>query len=333
MHREMLAARPGPQRLLPLGLLALVLATALDAVAADPLDPKDEAAAQALYTQATAEMDAKSFETACPKLEEATRLVPAGIGARTTLAECYEGMGRLASAWSTLEIARSLAERAGQKDRAAQIAEKAAALRPRLAFLTVTVPPSVRGLPGLVVHRDGVTLGAVFDTPLPVDRGTHSIEVRAKGYLPFKAEVRIAADGVRETVNVPGLRPDAGAGAPAASPAPGWPRKAGFVALGAGAAGLVAAGVLAGLAVGKKDESNAGPCDAGNICDNEGLELRAQAVSLANGATAALVVGGVLAAGGLALVLVAPSPGPAKQPVKAARVSLGPGSVWLRGSF
>lgn len=316
--------------------LFVALAFAARTSAADPPSPADEAAAQALYTQATSEMDKKSFATACPKLEEVTRLVPAGIGAKITLAECYEGLGRIASAWSTLELARSMAERTGQNDRAALAAEKAAKLHPKLAYLTVRASAAVRGLPGLTLSRDGTMLGAVLDTPLPVDIGVHRIEVSAKGYKPFKAEVDITADGVKQELTIPALTPDSKGDQGSTPAASGWPwqRSAGLSGMGIGAAGLVVAGVLAGLAVGKKDESNGGACNDQNICDNRGLELRAQAVSLANGATGALIASGALAAGGLTLFLLAPSGAPATRGEKVSvRLELLPGSAQLRGSF
>src|SRR5262245_25783154 len=54
--------------------------------------------AEALYDAATKAMDGNDYAAACPKLEEVVRLVPHGVGARLTLARCYEGAGRLASA-------------------------------------------------------------------------------------------------------------------------------------------------------------------------------------------------------------------------------------------
>ena len=60
--------------------------------------------------------------------------------------------------------------------------------------------------------------------------------------------------------------------------------------------------------MGKKNESTAGGfCNAQNKCTNAGLDIRAQAVGLGNGATAAIIVGGVLAGSGLVLIMTAPS--------------------------
>ena len=61
---------------------------------AEPTRPEAKAdrevAAQALYDSATVLMDAHDYANACAKLEEVTHLVPDGLGARLTLADCYE---------------------------------------------------------------------------------------------------------------------------------------------------------------------------------------------------------------------------------------------------
>jgi hypothetical protein len=95
---------------------------------APPAVAQDDAAAERLYEVATAAMDKGDYATACPKLEEVVRLVPDGIGAKLTLAECYEGAGRLASAWAVYGTARAVAAKAGQPDREKKAAAKERAL-------------------------------------------------------------------------------------------------------------------------------------------------------------------------------------------------------------
>ena len=81
-----------------------------------------------------------------------------GVGARITLAECYEGWGKLASAWTQYVAAEAMATNANQEERAKKAAAKAAAIKPRLATLTIQVPETLRKTPGLAVQRDGVLL-------------------------------------------------------------------------------------------------------------------------------------------------------------------------------
>ncbi|WP_438035656.1 hypothetical protein [Sorangium sp. So ce204] len=346
-----------PSRACTLALTLLLVPAAARAQAADP---KTMAAAQSLFEQAVAEMDSKNYASACPKLEQTTQMLPEALGAKETLARCYEAQGRLASAWAQYGLVEVLASRAGQAQRAAAAGRKAVALRPRLATLTVELPDAVRRLPGISIASDGLALGAaVWGTALAVDRGEHVIEARAPGYRPWSRKVVIGEDGAHARVEVPMLGAEEAAPPPApvasapgsaapvtSTPAPGspapapaahpWQRPVGIAAVAAGAAGLGATGVLAALAVGKKNASNQeGHCDARNTCDEIGLGLRDQAADLGNGATAALVVGSVLAAGGLVLLVTAPSrqDGPENTGAVRWRIDVSPARVGLHAAW
>ena len=331
--------------------------------AAPTADPQSIATAQALYDQATAEMDAGNHASACPKLEEVTRLIPDALGAKLTLAACFEGAGRLASAWSQYVLMEALATRAGQTDRAQRAAEKAAALRPRLSLMTVTVPPSVRGIPGLTITRDGLALGeGQWGVAVPVDAGRHEVVVSAPGHSPWRGLVDVKADGEQVALEVQapvaeapkaavpvvgggmsGGEPTAGAGAvtgaDAGSGAPRtWQRPVGMAAMGVGLLGIGVGAVLGGMALGKFGESNDGHCDDQDRCDATGLDLRDQAVGLGNGSTVAFVVGGVLAAGGVVLWVTAPSGkmdnvGEQARVGRAPRVGVTPGGLVIQGSW
>ncbi|MDC0747407.1 PEGA domain-containing protein [Polyangium mundeleinium] len=317
-------------------------------------DAEKITAAQALYDEAVVAMDAGDHATACPKLAEAVRLVPEGIGAKLTLAECYEKTGKLASAWSQYAVAKSLAERAGQKDRATRAAAKAEALKGRLARLTIEVPKEVGAIPQLSVTRGGVVVGeGQWGMALPVDVGNHEIVVTAPGYQAWTRTVELAKDGDTVVVRVeaPPIAPTARAAEErrraastvviqnftAARP---WQRPLGIAAMGAGAAGLVVGAVLGGLAIQKNDESNAGGlCDADDYCKRAGLVLRSEAVGLGNGSTAALAIGGVVLLGGVVLFATAPAPSPKGKAPRGAfvgaftTVELLPAGLRVRGAF
>src|SRR5262249_13171001 len=77
----------------------------------------DKAAAEALFDQGVRLMKQNSFADACPKLEESERIDPA-VGTLLYLGECYERVGKTASAWATFREAASLASTSNQADRA-----------------------------------------------------------------------------------------------------------------------------------------------------------------------------------------------------------------------
>jgi hypothetical protein len=296
--------------------------------------------AQALYEQATSEMDAGSYATACPKLEEVTRLVPEGLGAKLTLARCYEAAQKLASAWAQYALVHAMASKSGQTERAQAAHAKATELKPRLALLTIQVPPEVRAIPGLTITRDEVPVGAPqWGTPLPVDKGDHTIVAAAPGRAPWSETASITADGASASIVVHAptelAKPEpvateqggtGGAGDAGGAGIAGMGRDArdklvvgpgdertfqrplGIAAMALGGAGVVAGAVLGGLAIVRNNDSNRdNHCNGNNVCDTLGLELRHQAVVLGNASTITIIAGSVVLAGGVALFATAPS--------------------------
>lgn len=180
------------------------VAVAAPAFAQD--DVQQTAAAMALHERAIAAMDAKDYATACPKLEEAIQLAPTAVGVRFALGECYEGLGRLASAWTAWAAAENAARRANQSNREKNAHERMEALRPQLARLRIVVSDRVKGLSGLTIQRDGVPVGpGQWNEPLPIDKGKHVIVAQAPGKKPIERTVDISADGSETPMNIPML--------------------------------------------------------------------------------------------------------------------------------
>ncbi len=309
-------------------LAALVLAASLPGAAQTPKPAKtpesheNKAAAQTLFDQAMDLRKKGSHEEACAKLTESQRLDPAP-GTKFYLAECLEQIGKLASAWTLYtEVADEMAT-TNQKKREAFARERSAALAPRLSRVAIVVPDAVR-TPDLLVRRGSVLVGeAQWGVAVPVDPGTLTIEATAPDRAPFSKTVDVREPGQTLTVVLPPWRPPTPG--PTATPtttatatptgptsvtptaSPSFPplRTAGLVLGGLGVAGLAVGAALGGLALAKKDESNAGPCDAArDVCSPEGLALRSDAITVATGSTVAFVVSGVVLAAGATLVVL-----------------------------
>lgn len=294
---------------------ALFLGAALSfpaAARADAPDPAHAATAQALYDAATADMESGRYVAASRKLEEVMKLVPEALGARLTLAECHENMGRLATAWAGYLAVRALALREGQSERAELAAQRAAALRPRLAMLAIHVPAGAAAVRDLSITRDGAPVGEVqWGAPLPVDTGVHEIVVTAPGHVTWRKRVEVPSDGVQIEVSVPAPAPMAAEVAPPAAAAVTgrpWQRPLGLGTIGVGAAGVIIGAAALGLSASRQGASGA-HCDASDACDWMGASLRRDAQGLGGFAAGALVVGGLVAGAGVVLVLTSPSDG------------------------
>jgi hypothetical protein len=331
---------------------ALLVTSPMRLALAEPDQVATKAAAQALFDEARALTAAGDFEQACPKLLESARLDPS-VGTTYYLADCYEHVGKLASAWTYYNEAAGAAQAAGQRDRAEFAQKRAEALKPRLIRLVVDVPEPLRALPELRVTRDGVLLGApLWGTAVPVDPGRHELSASAAGKQRWQHTLDASEEGKTITVTVPALADPPKPVAPIApvtttpprlppppkapvkeTPPPsffsGTQRMAGLVAGGAGVVSLGIGSAFGAIAMSKQAESNDGPCDADNFCNAAGKELRRQAISAATVSTATFVVGSVALAGGAVLFFTAPTPARPSPP----RVSVGPGSILFHGSF
>ncbi len=181
-----------------------------------------EKAAQKAFDDGMKLLEQNKVADACPKLEESQRLDPA-MGTQFRLAECWEKLGRTASAWTLFRQVVSEAQAAGRDDRASVSSARAAALEPRLTRLSILVAPSAR-VPGLIVRRDGATVEeALWGRGIPVDPGEHLISASAPGKKSWETQQQ-ARSGTVE-VAIPALDPILGAAAtPPDSEPPPSPR-------------------------------------------------------------------------------------------------------------
>ena len=311
----------------------------------------DKAAAEALFDEAKKLYAEKKFAEACARFDASEKLDP-GVGTLLYLADCYEHVGRTASAWATFREAGSLAKVASQAERERIAHERAALLEPKLYRLTVTVAATPPGLK--VMRGDEEVRRETFGTGLPVDPGTYAITATAKGKKPWTIQVQVPPGAGAQTVTVPALEDDPAAlaaaeaakAAPlapiAAAPSPPPPapevpgQKQRISAIVVGSLGLVALGVGGALAgVAASDNSSAKKdCPSAPCSNKAGVDLASTAGTFADGATGLFVAGGVVAAAGVVMFATAPrAKGGKPSAWIAPMIAPGSGGLVLGGGF
>lgn len=312
--------------LLASSLVFLALASSSPAARAQP--GGNAAAAQLLFDDAKALVKKGDYAHACPKFVESHRLDPAG-GTILHAADCHQSEGKLATAWTEYNEALSFAVRDKRSDREGIAREQIAALAPKLGKLTLSVAPESRAIEALALRIDGALIErAGWDTPIPVDQGSHRIEAAAPGYEAFQGTVD-TTDGHETPFAVPALTRTPAAVAPAPAPDGGSrTRTLAFVAGGIGLAGLAVGGVfgIRAIAIGdQRDQCKEGPNQNG--CTHQQVEDQDTARTSATISTVGFIVGAVGLAGGVVLWLTAPKSG------ARAGVALTPNGASFGGTF
>lgn len=286
------------------------------------------AVAQALFDEAIKLIEAGRWKEACPKLE-ASNEASWAPGTTINLADCYEHIGRTASAWAKfLESEPHFRRRTPPDPRADVAKQRAEALAPKLSRLTVEVPAEAK-IEGMVIKRDGDTVSeGQWGSGVPVDPGRHVVEVSAPGKEAWKWEAEVADGGATVAVKVPVLKDAVVAPVPSVDAGMPLPRKVAIGLGAAGVAGLVVGGIFGGLAADKVGASNATcPVGADGVrqCDHAGALLRNDANTMANVSNVGFIAGAALVAAGVVVWIVGPSSEKAGGGKVAVSVSVAPG--------
>lgn len=294
----------------------------------------DKASAEALFNEGIAQMRAGHFADGCAKFEGSQALDPT-LGTELRLADCYEKLGKTASAWALFKECQGLAHRNGELEREALAREHVDALAPRLSFLIIE--SSEPQLVGLHIERNGRPLPVEsLGSKIPVDPGAQNITVSAPARQSWSTSVGVPGTPTEVRVRVPRLTPQemygdlvvapAAALVPVRTEAPARtavatplpqpvepPRTQRTVGIVISSVGM--AGVLSGLGLGwyakhENDRSRTAlycPEDDHNGCNADGLALRSRARTFATASTVTLAAGGALLATGIVLWSTAPN--------------------------
>jgi hypothetical protein len=283
---------------LPLLVAFTVAGSALLAATSARPARADAIAAQALFDAGEKLMSEKRFDEACAKFS-ASMDQDRAVGTHYALADCHERAGRIATAWEHYLEIQAEATAQNRPDRAAYVKDRAEKLAPRLMKVIITLSPAAQGA-GATVKRDGKTLEAAqLGIPVPVDPGQHVVTATADGKKDWKATVDATKESETYSVEVPKLEDAPKAPPPSSKGASPW-KTVGWVLGGAGVVGLAVGATFGIVAMARKNGAN---CDANNLCD-PGAASDIKTTSLVS--DVGWIAGGVLLAGGVALVLLAP---------------------------
>ena len=183
---------------------ALVFGLIVSSVTSAALAEDGDTPSRALFKEGRALASEGKYEQACPKFEAALAL-EVGVGTQFNLADCWEHIGRTASAQKLFLGAAASAKAAGQTDREQVLRDRAAALEPRISKLVIDVSDTS---PRLSIKRDELPLDQEqWGKALPIDAGKYELTAKAPGKKQWHASVVVKPGAPVVTVEVPVLEP------------------------------------------------------------------------------------------------------------------------------
>ncbi len=288
----------------------LVSATFIAALTRSSLALADDVAtADALFNEANALAAAGNYAAACPKLAESQKIEPA-VGTQFNLADCYEHLGRTATAFALFEDVARIARAAGKFERERLARQRASALAPKLAKVRITATSPA---PGLELKIDDVVIPRDRWPGTPIDPGEHEVSASAPSRRAWNGHVVANAAATTE-ITVPELfDPTPPPSVPPPALPPPVPSTQKTLALAIGGVGLagIAVGAIGGaMSIGSRSSAQ-DTCPEATYhfrCPTaQGTDDWNAATTAGNVSTGGFVVGGVAIAGAAVLWLTAPS--------------------------
>jgi hypothetical protein len=234
------------------------------------------------------------------------------VAALLNLADCYEKVGKLASAHARFRQAQELAR---DKDtvRSEEARKRAEILEPRLSTITLLPPPQTAGVR---VWVDGVEVRAAeWGKPHPYDAGPHEVIAQDQSGARRRSALTVEGEAARLTapIEIAAAPPVVVGPPPPTTPprdeSPSALRTTGLVVGGLGVAALVTGTVTGIVALGAssdlKDACATYPqCPADRRAELTDLDDKAR--TFATVSTITIVAGAVLVATGAVLFFVSP---------------------------
>ena len=156
--------------------------------------------ARQLFKEARRLVSEGNYNGACPRFEKSLALEP-GIGTQFNLADCWEHVGRSASARELFLTVAEAASEKGENERARLATERVVALATKLSRLQIKYDHTGVELrvtrDGTLVERDD------WNRPTAVDPGHYSVELRSNGKKKWGTEVDVPARALTVLVTGP----------------------------------------------------------------------------------------------------------------------------------
>jgi hypothetical protein len=176
----------------------IILLTVLSGSAASAND--DAVIARALFQEGRRLVSEGQYDQACPHFEKSLKL-ESGIGTRFNLADCWEHIGRTASAHELFLAVATASRENGQAERERVATQRAEALAPQLSRLQVKCDSSVTALR---VSREGAALASKsWCEPTPIDPGRYTVASMSGDHELWKTQVIVPPQALTVLVTVP----------------------------------------------------------------------------------------------------------------------------------
>ena len=281
--------------LLLVALLCPGTAAAEPPAAADSPESRKDAAKQA-FERGLQQYNKGNYPQACADFERSVEL-HANISNRGKLAECYEQVGRVASAWRLYQEVAKRARGRGDDWRADVAEQRVRTLQPRLSRLLIVMsdpePPA-----GLVVTRAGqVVEPRVFGGEQILDPGSYRLVATAPGYVDSTQVVQLD-EGATATATIPALTAVAGDSSDAASGRRRLLRYGSYTAMGAGVVGLALSVNFGNSARTEWNSITEGCLEDPLLCAHYDYQIPARVATAGQRANYSAIAGVALLAGG-----------------------------------
>jgi len=299
-----------------LGSRAAVIAFTLTFAGVVQAEPTatQKATAETLFQRGVSLAESGRVADACTQFDASLQIDPA-LGTLFRLADCYDRIGRTASAWALFSEAQARSRAAEQGARERMAAERVANLELRLSKLSFSVAKDA--LPGLELRMNDVVVpSASWGLELPVDPGPQRLRLSAPGHRAWLETVVVEKGPSTRKLALPALTPEPEQAAAQPSPAAARPaptkaadsdRYPAWLGYAVGGVGLASAGVagVMGYRAYDLNQQSLDECSRANAnaCTRQGDALRDDARRAGVLSTVFAVAGGALLAGGVTLTL------------------------------